>query len=269
MTEIRNFPGNTFLHRLDPRNKFFLILLYIFVEVAFTDIRVLVLPFLASIILYLSARIPFKEVKSSWKFLLTIIVVISTVNALFTLLGASVAHPHVIASFWFLTLTEEGVFFALAALMRFMSLAIIAMTVILTTEQTAYAPALAKLGLPYKGAFVVDLALRYLPTYANELDTTLNAQMARGYKARARGGLRARIVNTIPLLVPVAVGAMLSIYDVADAMELRAFGAMKKRTWYREVKAREIDYVAFAVIAVLLVVTIYLRTQITTYWIPG
>jgi energy-coupling factor transport system permease protein len=268
MAELRNFPGDTLLHRLDPRNKFFLLLLYIFVEVAFTDIRVLVLPFVASIILYLSAKIPFKEVKSSWKFLLTIIVVISTVNALFTLLGASVAHPHIIARLWVLTLTEEGAFFALAALMRFLSLAVIAMSVFLTTDPTLYAPALAKLKVPYKGAFVVDLALRYLPTYASELDTTLNAQMARGYKARAKGGLRARILNTIPLLVPVALGAMLSIYDVADAMELRAFGAKGRRTWYRELRARGVDYAAFVVIALMLAVAIYLRTRITTYWIP-
>ena len=63
MIKIKYFPGNTFLHKLDPRTKFLLLILFIVSEVAFLDIRFLVFPFVASILLYLSAKIPFKEVK--------------------------------------------------------------------------------------------------------------------------------------------------------------------------------------------------------------
>ena len=92
--------------------------------------------------------------------------------------------------------------------------------------------------------------------------------MARGYKVRARGGLLGRILNTVPLLVPVAINAMLSIYDIADAMELRAFGSGMKRTWYRAVKLKQRDYVALFSLTWLLIVAIYLRTQFTTFWVP-
>ncbi len=269
MIRIKHFPGNTFLHRLDPRTKLLLVVLFIFLEVAFLDIRILAFPFVASILLYASARIPFREVRSTWRFLITIIVVISSVNALFTFLGATVPNPHVIAQFWVFRVTVEGVFFALGAIMRFLSLAIVSVAVIMTTDPALYAPALARLKVPYKGAFVVDLALRYLPVYVEELETTMNAQMARGYKVRARGGLISRIVNTVPLLVPVAIGAMLSIYDVADAMELRAFGARKERTWYRTVSLRRIDYLSIFSLASLLLLAIYLRTQFVTFWIPA
>jgi len=281
MISIKYFPGNTVLHRLDPRTKFLLVILFIFTEVAFLDIRLLMFPFVASIVLYASAKIPFQQVKNSWKFLLTIIGVISSFNALFTLLGATVANPHVIAKFWTytitlgsfshtinLTLTVEGVVFALASFMRFLSLAIVSFTVIMTTEPGHYAPALAKLRFPYKGAFVVDLSLRYLPMYVDELQTTMNAQMARGFKVKARGGLMARILNTVPLLVPVAMNAMLSIYDIADAMELRGFGAKKTRTWYRTVSLAGLDYVVAVLLFAALAAAIYLRTQFTTYWIP-
>jgi energy-coupling factor transport system permease protein len=268
MIRIKYFPGTTFLHRLDPRTKFLLIILFIFSEVAFLDIRILLFPFTASILLYLSARIPFKEVKGTWKFLLTIIVIISSVNAFFTFLGVSVPHPHIIAAFWIFKFTVEGIFFALASITRFLSLAIISLCVIMTTDPGLYAPALSKLRMPYKGAFVVDLALRYLPVYVDELETTMNAQMARGFKARARGGLFARILNTVPLLVPVSINAMLSIYDVADAMELRAFGAEKTRTWYRTVSFKPRDYVSTITLFSLLILAFVLRTRITTYWIP-
>jgi len=271
LIQIKYFPGKTLLHRLDPRTKFLLLVFFIFIEVAFLDVRILVVPFAASIVLYLSAKIPFREVKSTWKFLLTIIVLIASVNALFALLGTNinVAHPHVLARFWIFTATMEGIFLAIAASMRLLSLAVVSFCVILTTDPAVYAPALAKLGVPYKGAYVVDLALRYLPTYVDDLETTMNAQMARGYKVKTKGGLFSRILNTVPLLLPVTINATLSVYDVADAMELRAFGAKKERTWYRVVQFKPIDYIALVLVGCCLAFAIYLRTQFTTYWIPA
>lgn len=269
MIQIKYFPGNTLLHRLDPRTKFLLVVLFIFIEVAFLDIRLLLVPFLASVLLYASAKVPWKEVKGTWKFLLTIIVLISSINALFTFVGLTVPHPHVIAEFWIFKVTTEGLSLAVGSIMRFLSLAIVSMCVVNTTDPGLYAPALAKLKVPYKGAFVVDLAMRYLPVYVEELETTKNAQMARGYKVKIRGGFFARILNTVPLIVPVAMNAMLSIYDVADAMELRAFGAEKNRTWYRTVTFKKTDYVAIVVLFLMLTAAIFLRTKFTTYWVPS
>jgi energy-coupling factor transport system permease protein len=142
------------------------------------------------------------------------------------------------------------------------------MCLVNTTDPGLYAPALAKLKVPYKGAFVVDLAMRYVPVYTEELETTMNAQMARGYKVKARGGLFASILNTVPLIVPVAMNAMLSIYDVADAMELRAFGAEKTRTWYRTVSFKRRDYVAITILFIMLALAIFLKIRFPTYWIP-
>lgn len=268
MIQIKYFPGNTLLHRLDPRTKFLLVILFIVIEVVFLDIRLLIFPFVASILLYASAKIPFKEVKGTWKFLLTIIVFISSFNALFTFIGTNVPNPHIIAQFWFFKVTTEGIVLALASVMRFLSLAIVSMCVVNTTEPGHYAPALAKLKVPYKGAFVVDLSLRLLNVYGEDMETTMNAQLARGYKMKVKGGPLARILNTVPLIVPVAMNAMLSIYDVADAMELRAFGAEKTRTWYRIVSFKPRDYAAILLLFCMLAAAIYLRTRFTTYWVP-
>lgn len=268
MIQIKYFPGTSLLHRLDPRVKFLLVALFIFAEVAFLDIRILIFPIVASILLYLSARIPFKEVKETWKFLLGVIGFITSVNALFTFLGYNVPNPHIIVGFWVFNITTEGIVIMLASLMRFLSLATISMCVVNTTDPGLYAPALAKLKVPYKGAFVVDLSMRYFPVYVEELETTMNAQMARGFKVKAKGGWFARILNTVPLIVPVAMTSMLSIYDVADAMELRAFGAEKKRTWYRTVNFKQIDYGATIILFALLVVAVYLRIKFPTPWFP-
>jgi energy-coupling factor transport system permease protein len=270
MIRIKYFPGNTLLHRLDPRIKFLLVIFFIVVEVAFLDIRLLLIPFVASIILYASARVPWKEVEGTWKFLLIPIVLLTSINAFFTFLGMNIPHPHILAEFWVFKITIEGTVLAIAALMRFLSLAIVSMCLVNTTDPGLYAPAMAKLKVPYKGAFVVDLAMRYVPVYTEELETTMNAQMARGYQVKVKGGgFFASILNTVPLIVPVAMNAMLSIYDVADAMELRAFGAEKTRTWYRTGSFKARDYAALAVLVCVLLVAIYLRTRFTTYWIPA
>jgi energy-coupling factor transporter transmembrane protein EcfT len=125
--------------------------------------------------------------------------------------GARVAQPHVLGKFRIFTATTEGFFLAMAAIMRFLCLATASLSVIMTTDPAVYALGLAKLGFPYKGASVVDLSLPYLPTYLNELESTMNAPMARGYKVRTGGGMFSQIVNTIPLLLPATINATLSI----------------------------------------------------------
>jgi energy-coupling factor transport system permease protein len=265
---LRFFPGSTFLHRLDPRTKLLILVFFIFVEVAFRDIRIVAIPFVAAITLYVSAKIPFREVKETWKFFVLLIVVIAGINTLFTLVGTPVSNPHVVASYWYFTVTSEGISLAAAAAMRLLSVAIITLTMVLTTDPSLYGPSLAKLGIPYKGAFVFDLAMRYVPAYANDLETTLNAQMARGYRPRGGKNIFATILNTVPLIVPVSVNAMLSVYEVADAMELRGFGAKKDRTWFRTVSFSTLDYGVIATVVVLLGVFGYLRMLFPSYWVP-
>ena len=265
---LRFFPGNTFLHRLDPRTKLLIMAFFIFVEVAFRDVRIVAIPFVAAVVLYLSAKIPFKEVKGTWRFFVLLIVVIAGINTLFTLVGTPVSNTHVIASYWIFSLTSEGISLAAAAALRLLAVAIITLTMVLTTDPGLYGPSLAKLRIPYKGAYVFDLAMRYVPAFANDLESTLSAQMARGYRPRGGKSIFATILNTVPLIVPVTINAMLSIYDVADAMELRGFGAKKERTWFRTVSFSRLDYVVIAAVVVMLGVFACLRLLFPSYWVP-
>lgn len=267
MIYLRFFQGNTFLHRLDPRTKFLILIFYIFIELAFRDVRIIFIPFVAALVLYFSARIPFKEVKGTWKFILLIIVVIGSLNGVF-LFAFPGPNTHVIAQYWFLSVTVEGLSQAAAASLKLLSVAIVTVTMVLTTDPSVYGPALAKVGVPYKGAYVFDLAMRYVPAYVNDLETTLNAQMARGYRTKGGKNVFATIINTVPLIVPVSINAMLSVYEVADAMELRGFGAKKQRTWFRVVTFGRLDYLVTGAVIVILAVFIYLRILFPGYWVP-
>ena len=268
MIYLRFFQGNTFLHKLDPRAKLLILLFFIFVETAFRDVRIIAIPFVASLVLYFSAKIPFKEVKGTWKFITLLIVVIGGLNGVF-LFAFSGTGVHVIARYWIFTVSVEGISGAIAASLKLLSVAVITLTLVLTTDPSLYGPSLSKLGVPYKGAYVFDLAMRYLPAYANDLETTLNAQMARGYRTKGGKNVFATIINTVPLIVPVSINAMLSVYEVSDAMELRAFGATKKRTWFRNVKFRKSDFITLGVLAILFVVFVYLRFPFPGVWVPA
>ena len=268
MIYLRFFQGDTFLHKLDPRAKLLILLFFIFIETAFRDVRIIAIPFIASLVLYFSAKIPFKEVKGTWKFITLLIVVIGGLNGVF-LFAFSGTGVHVIARYWIFTVSVEGISGAIAASLKLLSVAVITLTLVLTTDPSLYGPSLSKLGVPYKGAYVFDLAMRYLPAYANDLETTLNAQMARGYRTKGGKNVFATIINTVPLIVPVSINAMLSVYEVSDAMELRAFGATKKRTWFRNVKFRKSDFITLGVLAILFVVFVYLRFLFPGIWVPA
>jgi energy-coupling factor transport system permease protein len=62
---------------------------------------------------------------------------------------------------------------------------------------------------------------------------------------------------------------MLSVYEIADAMELRGFGAKKERTWFRTVNFARLDYIVIGIVVILLVVFAYLRILFPGYWVPS
>ena len=267
MIYLKFFQGNTPLHRLDPRAKLAILLLFIFVELAFRDFRIILFPFIASLVLYFSAKIPFREVKGTWRFLILLIVVIGGINGMF-LFAFPGSYTHVIGHYWIFTVTVEAVSSAAAASLKLLSVAIVTVTMVLTTNPALYGPALAKLGVPYKGDYVFDLAMRYIPAYVDDLEATMNAQMARGYRTRGGKHIFATIVNTVPLIVPVSINAMLSVNEIAYAMDLWGFGAKNETTWYKSVEFQRLDYLDLGAVAVLLVAFVYLRILFPGAWVP-
>ena len=100
---------------------------------------------------------------------------------------------------------------------------------------------------------MVELSFRYIPEMFRELRKTLEAHMARGYRPRGGRNPLARIIQVVPLILPVTVSSALNVSDIADVMELRGFGAEKCHTWYQELRFSLKDY-----LLVILGATIFL-----------
>jgi len=238
---IKYIEGESSIHKLDPRAKLtFTFFLVISLSLAYSISLVIPL-LLISLAFYSLARLPWSKTKATWKFILLIIIVLSLLN--YTTIVLLYAEGPLIE-----TLTSpEVVKRALIPVLKLLSLALATATLVFTTPPNLYAPALGQMGIPYRAAYVIQLALRYIPEFIAEMNKTLEAQMARGFRPRGGRNPIAKLLSIIPLVVPVTISATLSIYDIADSMELRGFGEGRCHTWYRELKLTSKDKLLLAI----------------------
>ncbi|MEM0495191.1 MAG: energy-coupling factor transporter transmembrane component T [Thermofilum sp.] len=242
---IRYVEGSSVVHALDPRAKLTLVFSLILSATLAYSVPLVLPLLLASLAFYLAAKLPWSKVKGTWKIVATIILFLSLLNYLFV---AVLFHPPEAPS----AVSSEIFVRVFTPILKLLTVALAAITLVYTTPPNLYAPALGQMGLSYKAAYVIQLGLRYFPEYIEEMRRTLEAQMARGYRPRGGGNFIARILNLAPLVVPVTVSASLSIYDVADAMELRGFGESGCHTWLRKLKMSARDKAVVAVSLALL-----------------
>lgn len=234
---IRYVEGDSVVHRLDPRVKLTLVFsILISAILAYNLLTILVL-LAVSLTFHLAAGLPWSKVKSTWRVVLVVVLFLSFLNYLFV---AVLFRP---AESQGAVINEEILLRVVSPVLKLLTVAAAAITLVYTTPPNLYAPALGQMGISYKAAYVIQLGLRYFPEYIEEMRRTLEAQMARGYRPRGGRNVVARILNLAPLVVPVTISAALSIYDVADAMELRGFGENKCHTWLRQLKLARLDWI--------------------------
>ncbi len=263
---------DTPIHRLDPRAKFIFLLCFLLSVTQFWDLRVLLAFFGLAMGYYALARLPFRETRRAWFFMVFFAVVLVGVNTLFVRGGRRFETEHILFRLPLLSLpiTAEGVVFSAGMIARMLSIATVALPIPFTVNPQLYGVAFRKLGLPDQFAFAMDLAFRFVPTLARDFFLTLDAQKARGYEVeRLRGGPIAQIRKLAPLIVPVTINAIVEGEDVVNALELRCFGAAK-RTWLHELRYTRWDkaVIAFS-LAMLGASTLASLLGYGEFWLPG
>jgi energy-coupling factor transport system permease protein len=128
----------------------------------------------------------------------------------------------------------------------------------LTTSPDHLGLALEQTHVPYEFVFAFTTAVRFVPVLAEEAQTIMDAQKARGLELE-RGNFLKRIRNYIPILIPLIVSAIRRSLELAEAMESRAWGATKKRTNLYVLKMHKGDVALVGLTILLLVVTLYVR----------
>ena len=126
----------------------------------------------------------------------------------------------------------------------------------LTTSPDHLGLALEQSHVPYEFSFAFTTAVRFVPVLAEEAQTIMDAQKARGLELE-KGNFMKRIRNYIPVLIPLIVSAIRRSLELAEAMESRAWGATKNRTNLYALKLRRGDYALLAIIVGLLALTVF------------
>jgi energy-coupling factor transport system permease protein len=241
-------PRNTFIQRLDPRTRF----IFLFCTIlALTipeiwDYRIILPMFFISLTLYLLASIEWKDVRRTWLFILILVVFIVGLNGMLSGRGGPSSVTDMPSPVVFTVLavhvTVSKIWFALNQIVRMLTMAIPAIMLPYTLDPNIYGTAFKRMGVSDKVSFTMDLAFRFLPTFARDFTITLDAQRARGYEMdKLKGGLVARIQKLAPLIIPVTMQSTVTGEEVIDAMDLRAFGTAP-RTWLKELHYANRDY---------------------------
>jgi energy-coupling factor transport system permease protein len=252
-------PGETSVHRLDPRVKILATIIYISILFFVKDFfpYIYVLAYLGTVI-WLS-EISLKTILKSLKPLAVIIVLTLVFNIFMTpgerLLG-----------FGFISITKEGLFQAGYMGLRLMFLITGASLLTLTTSPIQLTDGIEKLLNPFKKigvpahelAMMMTIALRFIPTLLDETDKIMKAQMARGADFES-GNLFSRAKAMIPLLVPLFISAFRRAEELALAIEARCYRGGENRTRMKQLKLIGIDYSAGILTALLCLAIILTR----------
>ncbi len=218
------FPGNSFLHRLDPRCKIIMVFCYIVcLFLASSALGYCLIFLLLSLGIALS-KVPLSAILKGMKPLAFIAVFTALLNVFYT------PGEIILWEFYFLTITAEGIVHAIFMVSRILMLVTGTFLLTYTTSPMVLTDGLenlmagwSKLGVPVQDlAMMMSIALRFIPNLMEETDKIMSAQRARGADFES-GNLPQRAKALLPILVPLFISALRRAEELADAMDCRCY----------------------------------------------
>lgn len=259
--------GNSLIHRLDPRAKIIIALLYIIVIFIAKSAAAFILLTAASVGFVLMTGISPKLILRSMRPLLFVIIFTAVIN-IFWMTGDTL-----LLEFGIIKIYLEGIINALLIVLRIVLL-IVATTVFLTYTTTPLAltdaleqllSPLKKLHIPvHEFSMMMTIALRFIPTLIDETQKIINAQTARGADF-STGSILKRAKALIPILIPLFISAFRRADELATAMECRCYTGGEGRTRMNVLHSSAKDWVFTAMIVLLGAVVVLLNLYFPLY----
>ncbi|WP_461240004.1 energy-coupling factor transporter transmembrane component T family protein [Paucilactobacillus sp. N302-9] len=256
----RYVPTNSLIHKMDPRNKLSLSILFIILIFFANNWQTYLLLTLVTIASILLTRVSLKFFWDGVRPLIWIILFTVLLQIIFSSGG------HVYWHWGILSITQFGLKNGLFIFIRFVLIICISTVLTLTTQPLMIADAVEYLLAPLKKvkvpvaqlALMLSIALRFVPTLLDETQKIMNSQRARGVDF-ASGGLIKRIKSVIPIMIPLFISAFKRAEDLATAMEARGYRDSDQRTKYRILQWHRRDTIAVSVFVVIVVLLFILR----------
>lgn len=259
-------------HRLDGSIKLLMLIAWTAFAFAFMDARVFATMIVVGLLMLKISKLPGKAI---WPLFLFILI-FTIFNSAFLLLitpqfGSELTGTYTkVVGLGFYQITAETIFYCVTLSLKYICIMPVTILFIFTTHPSNFASSLNRIGVPYRAAYAVSIALRYIPDVKAEVENIIHAQEARGVAFRkGDAGIFTRLKNYATVMIPLLLSSFNRIETVSNAMDLRGFGKNKKRTWYyrKKLSATEIIFLILSVI--MLVAGVIIKTGIgATYWYP-
>ena len=256
----QHFPGNSILHRCDPRLKLvgtiaYIVVLFVAANPVGIALSIALLAFLYSV-----AKIPFKMILKSLKPIVPVIIFTAVLNLFFLTGETPLFH------WWIFTIYPEGVRYAILMAVRVMALIAGTSLLTYTTSPIVLTDAienllrpLGKLHFPvHELAMMMTIALRFIPTLIDETEKIMNAQKARGAMLDT-GSFMQRVKALVPILIPLFLYAFRRADELAMAMECRCYHGGEGRTRLKVLKFGKEDVLCAVVLTILLGIIVCTR----------
>ncbi len=246
------FPGNSAIHRLDPRTKLLGMIAYIVIVFLIDSLPLFLLPAVFVLLTAMLAKLPLSYLVKSLKPIRLLLIFMFVINLFMVKTGDALIE-------WsFIRITEGGVWQAVFITLRLILLLLGTSLMTLTTTPIALTDGmeklltpLSKLGFPaHELSMMMTIALRFIPTLIEEADKIMKAQMARGADFES-GNLIRRAKSMVPVLVPLFISAFRRADELAMAMESRCYHGGEGRTRMHILKLRAPDGFAALTLAVM------------------
>ena len=252
------FPGDTLIHRLDPRTKLIGVVIYFIALFSAKGVLSTLLVMLTLVMCVAVSRIKPKALLKGMKPLLFIVIFTAVLNLFYT-------EGRVLVQWWIFKITAEGLKRTILMMIRILLLVSCTFLLTYTTSPLQLTDGLEHLMRPLKKvrfpvhelSMMMSIALRFIPTLIEELDKIMSAQKARGADFET-GGLIKRAKALLPVLVPLFVSAFRRADELATAMECRCYHGGVGRTRMKELQMQSIDVFALLFMLALLVGVIVL-----------
>ena len=244
----QHLPGDSIIHRMDPRVKILLTIAYIVMLFVGSNPFGLLVSAAFLVFMYALARIPPVMVWKSIKPVLLILLFTTVLNLFFVTSGT------VLLSWWVFTITTGGIYYSAVMCVRIVCLIVGTALLTYTTSPIVLTDAIESLLRPltkfhfpaHELAMMMTIALRFIPTLIEETNKIMDAQKARGAMLDS-GSLPTRVRALVPVLIPLFLSAFRRADELATAMECRCYRGGAGRTRLHILRLGKIDAAAAAV----------------------
>ncbi len=253
------FPGKSFVHKMDPRSKIIISILYIIIIFMISSLVGFLFSIFVIIFIYALSKIPLKMIFKSLKPLIPILILTSILNIFFI-------DGNVIFKFYFLNITDKGLELALFMSVRILCLIAFTSLLTYTTSPIVLTYGIERLLSPlnkvkfpvHELAMMMTIAIRFIPTLIDEIDKIIVAQKSRGADMET-GSLIKRAKATIPILIPLFTSSFRRADELALAMESRCYNGGEGRTKLKQLKYTYLDIIGYLFIILNFIIIIFIN----------